>query len=346
MGKDQSHPHPQVQLRTNSREGSAQKGTAPLDPRLYCDNKTLLHLKGQAQGFSFLPHQRAGSVLAGRHQSRFRGRGLNFEELRHYHKGDDIRTLDWRVTLRTGKPHVRAYSEEKDHKIILCVDQSQSLFFASLDTMKSVAAAHIAALSAWRVIADNDRVGALIFNDHQHQWFEPQRSQHHVLRLLQTISQYNQQLSAQTPHLSETHSLAPTHAAQTTALLTAITRLNRTQPKDCVFVFISDFQHTDDACIEQLKRLQRHNDVLCVWVADPMEKQLPESGRFIASDGELQLEVDATDQRLFTGFSQSFTDKHTSLSDLLARKKLPLIEVDTSGNHLHQFRTALGNRAS
>ncbi|TOB70302.1 DUF58 domain-containing protein, partial [Vibrio parahaemolyticus] len=85
-----------------------------MDPRLYCDYARLVRLQAQAESFSLLPHLKAGSVLSGRHNSLFRGRGLNFEELRHYQLGDDIRNLDWKVTMRTGKPHVRSYTEEKD----------------------------------------------------------------------------------------------------------------------------------------------------------------------------------------------------------------------------------------
>lgn len=100
-----------------------------MDPRLYCDYARLVRLQAQAESFSLLPHLKAGSVLSGRHNSLFRGRGLNFEELRHYQLGDDIRNLDWKVTMRTGKPHVRSYTEEKDRNVIVCVDQRSTMFF-------------------------------------------------------------------------------------------------------------------------------------------------------------------------------------------------------------------------
>lgn len=90
-----------------------------LDPRLYCDYSRLVRIQAQAESFSLLPHLKAGSVLSGRHNSLFRGRGLNFEELRHYQLGDDIRNLDWKVTMRTGKPHVRSYTEEKDRNVMI-----------------------------------------------------------------------------------------------------------------------------------------------------------------------------------------------------------------------------------
>lgn len=133
-----------------------------LDPRLYCDYSRLVRIQAQAESFSLLPHLKAGSVLSGRHNSLFRGRGLNFEELRHYQLGDDIRNLDWKVTMRTGKPHVRSYTEEKDRNVMICVDQRSSMFFASQNTMKSVVAAEVAALCGWRVLKDGDRVGFVL----------------------------------------------------------------------------------------------------------------------------------------------------------------------------------------
>ena len=132
---------------------------------IYTSLQELVALQYKASGFSFLPKQPVHSILSGRHNSRLRGRGLNFEELRHYRAGDDIRTMDWKVTNRTGKPHVRVYSEERERPVLLLVDQRINMFFGSQLKMKSVIAAELAALSAWRVLSVGDRIGALVFND-------------------------------------------------------------------------------------------------------------------------------------------------------------------------------------
>ncbi|MEI8596135.1 DUF58 domain-containing protein [Photobacterium sp. Hal280] len=100
-----------------------------LDSRLYCQPARMAALQVQAEQLSSPSMLKIHSILSGRHSANFRGRGLNFEELRHYRKGDDIRQLDWRVTLRTGEPYVRVYTEEKDHHVTLCVDQRASMFF-------------------------------------------------------------------------------------------------------------------------------------------------------------------------------------------------------------------------
>ena len=127
------------------------------DEGVYTSREELVRLRHSARGFSYLPKQPVGSLLAGRKRSRLRGRGLDFDELRHYRPGDDIRTMDWRVTNRTGKPHVRVYTEERDRPVMLVVDQRLPMFFGSRWKMKSVVAAEVAALTAWRVLDVGDR---------------------------------------------------------------------------------------------------------------------------------------------------------------------------------------------
>ncbi|MEZ5858576.1 MAG: DUF58 domain-containing protein [Geminicoccaceae bacterium] len=119
------------------------------DPRVRVTLGHLRSLEGRARGLTFLPRQPARSVLNGRHASRLRGRGLNFEELRDYLPGDDVRAIDWKVTARTGRPHVRVMTEERDRPALIVVDQRMSMFFGSRLNMKSVTAAEAAALAAF-----------------------------------------------------------------------------------------------------------------------------------------------------------------------------------------------------
>jgi uncharacterized protein (DUF58 family) len=166
------------------------------DPNIYADLKQLVTLQHQASGFSFLPRQPVHSVLSGRHASRLRGRGLNFEELRHYRAGDDIRTMDWKVTNRTKKPHVRVYSEERERPVMLLIDQRINMFFGSQLKMKSVIAAELAAIAAWRVLSVGDRVGALVFDDNNIVETRPQRSRKTVMQILSNTIKANHALGA------------------------------------------------------------------------------------------------------------------------------------------------------
>src|SRR5262245_57923909 len=138
---------------------------SPTTSGVYADLDELVRFQHRARGFSLLPRQPVQSLLAGRHASRLRGRGLNFEEIRKYLPGDDIRQIDWKVTARTRKPHARVYTEERERPVILLVDQRLGMFFGSRLNLKSVTACELTALAAWRTIDVQDRVGAIVFND-------------------------------------------------------------------------------------------------------------------------------------------------------------------------------------
>ena len=166
------------------------------DPLVYASLDELMRLRFVSSGFSFLPRQPVHSVLSGRHASRLRGRGLNFEELRNYLPGDDTRNIDWRVTARTREPHVRVYTEEKDRITWLLVDQRQTMFFGSRWKMKSVVAAEAAAIACWRVLAQGDRIGAVVVSDQDLDVIPPHRSQERVARILERVVHRNGALLA------------------------------------------------------------------------------------------------------------------------------------------------------
>ena len=222
------------------------------DSQVYTSLRDLARLRYKARGFSYLPRQPIGSLLAGRKRSRLRGRGLDFDELRHYRPGDDIRTMDWRVTNRTGKPHVRVYREERDRPVFLVVDQRLSMFFGSQSRMKSVVAAEVAALTAWRVTSVGDRVGAIIFNDSKRHESRPARSSPRVMGRLGELTRMNQALSVDTQLGGGEH-----------ALNGALQLLERSIGHDYLVIVISDFHGWNDATLSSLRRLSQHNDVVC-----------------------------------------------------------------------------------
>ncbi len=308
-----------------------------LDPRLYCDYARLVSLQAQSESFSLLPHLRTGTVLSGRHNSLFRGRGLNFEELRHYRPGDDIRNLDWKVTLRTGRPHVRSYTEEKDRNVIICVDQRSAMFFASVQVMKSVVAAEVAAMCGWRALKDSDRVGFIIASGNALSYSKAQRSQNDLLVQLKYLSQVNQSLNVDSTD-SEKVSLD-----QWVALL------KRMRLRQSTLIFISDWRDCEEHHLDYFKQLQQHNDLLAVMVSDPLEQALPQElaiAKWVVGDGRYQLsldsktKVDAASLRL----TQKTQLQRQSLAQLMEIKKLPHIELDTAGEHITQFQKRIGGR--
>src|SRR5262245_9606701 len=171
---------------------------SPTEAGVYVGLNELVALQHRTHGFSFLPRQPVQSPLSGRHASRLRGRGLNFEEIRRYQPGDDIRQIDWKVTARTRKTHSRVFTEERERTTLLVVDQRLTMVFGSVRNMNSVTAAQLAALGAWRVLEQKDRVGALVFNDSKTVEIRPQRSRATVMRILNAVLEYNHALSLKT----------------------------------------------------------------------------------------------------------------------------------------------------
>jgi uncharacterized protein (DUF58 family) len=313
---------------------TAPTDTAPHDPRVHVDLRQLLRLAGPARQLSLLPRQPAGSVLNGRHASKLRGRGLNFEELRNYFAGDDIRTIDWKVTARTGEPHVRVYTEERDRPALLLVDQRMSMFFGSRLYMKSVVAAEAAALAAHRLLAQGDRVGGLVFGDDAVAEHRPVRAPAAVNRLLASIAAANGRLHA-AREVPEPGSL--------NAALRAAARIAKTNYLVLVF---SDFDGIDATTEQLIRTLAQHNDLLLFSVLDPMAESLPEGFRLAISDGELQAEIDGTDGRMRTRIEQAIRGRLADLDHWVRRYGLPLLPLTTAAPAIGQLRHLLGHGGS
>jgi len=298
---------------------------------VYAQLKKLVALQRQISGFSFLPKQAIQSILAGRHSSKLRGRGLNFEELRHYRTGDDIRTLDWKVTHRTKKPHVRVYTEERERNVLLIVDQRISMFFGSQVKMKSVVAAEMAALAAWRTLSVGDRVGALIFNDETIKTVKPQRSSNTVMQILHETVTMNHALEA-----------GGSVVADDTKLNIALQRAEQLCAHDYLVVVVSDMAGWDTETVKRMKRLTRHNDLIVSLVYDPLEQALPNQQQLVVSDGKLQIAFNASKKGLKQEFTSVFSSNVDYLMSELSSYGVPVIPVDTVEPVPQQVRKALG----
>jgi uncharacterized protein (DUF58 family) len=298
---------------------------------VYASLDELVRLQFMASGFSFLPRQPVHSVLTGLHASRLRGRGLNFEELRGYLPGDDVRSIDWKVMARTGKPHVRVFSEERDRPVWLLIDQRRSMFFGSRAHMKSVTAAEAAALAAWRTLAVGDRVGAVIFDDEDMVEIAPRRSRRQVLRILGEVVRLNRALRADD---------AVTPAPE--QFNAALERVARHATHDALVCTISDGLGADEVTRRLATRLCAHNDVLAVFVYDPMERELPAAGRLVLGDGRVQLEIDSADAELRRRYTADFEARLAWMQQLARQHTVPLLPIHTAAPIAAQVRALLG----
>lgn len=302
---------------------------------VYARLEDLVAMRHRARGFSFLPRQPVHSLLAGRHSSRLRGRGLNFEEIRRYQPGDDIRQIDWKVTARTRRTHSRVYTEERERSTLLLVDQRVSMFFGSVRRMKSVTAAEAAALAAWRVLEQQDRVGALVFNDSEIAEIRPHRSQSAVMRILQAV-------------VAQNHALSVKGGARgDPGMLNEVLRhCDRLAKHDVLVCIISDGSGQDEQTRRLITRISRHNDVLFAFVHDPLEAELPAAGPLVFGDGEQQLEVDTGQRGLRERYSADFAGIRAEGRHFLLHRETPVIPLNTRDDVAEQVRRRLGTRRS
>ena len=303
------------------------------DDDIYTSLSALMRLRYSARGFSYLPRQPIRSLLSGRKRSRLRGRGLDFDELRHYRPGDDIRTMDWRVSNRTGKPHVRVYTEERDRPVVVMVDQRLPMFFGSRQKMKSVVAAEVAALTAWRVLAVGDRVGAILFNDHRSLEVKPTRNQRKTIGWLGDLTTMNNELSVK-----------PANAGNPAGLTNALRLLERSIGHDYLVVLISDFHGWNDAALKTICRINQHNDIICSLVYDPLESDISGANELVVSDGRLQLEINPDEQELGKKFEESFRSSVAFVQGELKRHNILVMPVDTVTPVTRQLREKLGGQ--
>ncbi|MEM6279632.1 MAG: DUF58 domain-containing protein [Verrucomicrobiota bacterium] len=297
----------------------------------------LIQLQADARGFSFLPRQPVQSLLSGRHASRLRGRGLAFEELRHYAQGDDVRTIDWRATARLRSPHVRVYSEERERPVLLIVDQRRPMFFGSQRAMKSVAAAESAALAAWRTSGVGDRVGGVVFNENEIVDLRPQRSQTSVLRLLHEVVRLNERLAE--------GSSGGEPSSEEVTINDVMEAAVRRAKHDHLVVIISDLDGANEETQRLATRLAAHNDVLMVAVYDPLGASLQNQSGMIAatSDGSVEL----PEGQSFQGaFRQAFADRLDQWREIFQALQVPVIPISTAEPPAEQLRELFGQKLS
>lgn len=239
----------------------------------YCDGVTLSLkelLPYKSQTVRWLPPAKSlWAQLNGQHQSRQKGRGMNFSEVRKYQPGDDIRAIDWRVTARTGKPHTKLFTEEREKPVMLYLDFSRSMRFGSRYLLKSVQMAHMASLISWLAVGQQDRIGAVLDSGQQLHDIRPGARNRGPLQLLsKLIEQHNEALNDVSHSAISKSKSEPEHS-----LSEGIYTLNRLCPKGSDIIICSDFTRLDTEQDKALiAKLRQHNQVQFIHFYDPLER--------------------------------------------------------------------------
>jgi len=224
-------------------------------------------------------------LFAGQYQSVFKGHGMEFAEVRHYLPGDDVRTIDWNVTARTGIPHVKRFVEERELTVMLLVDASASTHFGTVKQLKSELAAELAALFAFSAITNNDKVGLVMFSDRVELALPPKKGTRHVLRVIREVLSFTPQ-------------------GRGTDISAALEHLSHVSKRRCVTFVISDF--LDGRARLALKIANRRHDVIAVVLDDPRDLVLPDVGLIELQDAETGdcIVIDTGDSRVRRDFEQ------------------------------------------
>jgi uncharacterized protein (DUF58 family) len=311
---------------------SASKATAPFqsDSLLgpYTDINELIKLRFAAQDLKLGYKSKALSLLSGPNKTNFRGRGIDFEEVRAYQAGDDIRTIDWRITARTSKPYTKLFREERERPVMIFLDQRQNMFFGSQRRFKSVQAAAIASLLGWAALKNNDRVGGLVFNDFDHRESRPKRSRHAMLQWLRDAHHFNNKLSN-----------PPANQSSADYLSEALTDLRRICKPGSAIYLISDFHGWNKTANKHLYQLARHNEITAFMVYDKLEQELPPPGRYAITNGSSSQHIQTGNSKARDQFRLAFAQRKTVLKEQLARVGIPLIPVMTAESPVMLLQT-------
>lgn len=315
-----------------SRDGlpGARVDDAALNPATWQRIEDLVALQRHAAALGLQQAGTARALLAGAHLSRFRGRGMDYQESRAYQAGDDVRHMDWRVTARTGTAQIKLYQEERERPVLLFLDLHPGMFFGTRGLLKSAAAARAATLLAWAAVERGDRIGAVLTNG-AHCELAPRGGRQGALQFIRHL-------------VAHTDPRAALAAAPGTASFNAgLARLNRvSRPGSQVFL-VGDFAGLDAESGRLIHRLRRHNDVAALQVVDPLELAPPPPARYGVALGAERGVLDLRSGAARRAYQAHFDAQRRAVDDLMRRHGVPLARLATDGDIVQQMRRILAS---
>ncbi|WP_154224253.1 DUF58 domain-containing protein [Marinicella rhabdoformis] len=321
-------------------QNAKKEATKGQNPAIDVMAKTMVNTRHHARQLGMARMKKASSAISGLHDSRFRGRGMDYLESRIYQAGDDIRNMDWRVTARTGDAHTKLFQEERERPTYVILDSNASMFFGTKSKFKMVLASEIAAFFGWSSIQNGDRIGVLTYGIHGT----------HIVK----ATPGKRGMMAMMSHVLKTSVRIPkveNKAEQQENLDQALKQMRTViRPGSLVFI-VSDFLNLGEEAKRQLLQLRKHNDVLAVKVADPFEVESPLAARYgiqtqsrQQSDRHMKVRImdtrkDATLERLNTQQQNHIEDLKTQI----IKAGVPIIPVQTNDLWVNKLRNGLSN---
>ena len=266
--------------------------------------------------------------LSGDYHSTFKGQGVEFDEVRPYVAGDDVRTIDWNVTARTGTPFIKRFSEERELTVLFLVDVSGSQAYGSAQRSKAELSAEVASLLALTAIRNQDKIGLVLFSDRIVKYIPPRKGRDSVMRLVREVL------------------AAEDEAKGGTDIAGALKFLNGVQKRRAVVFLVSDFLARGE-CESMIRAAARHHDLICVKVSDPAESRLPDAGLVELEDpesGELVL-VDTSSAAVRAAFAEAAAKDDAELSRLFRKTGVDTLDIATDRAYIDEVRKLFKRRA-
>lgn len=285
--------------------------------------KTLVHTRRHVRLFNLTAIKKATSAISGLHDSRFRGRGMDYQESRAYQAGDDIRNMDWRVTARTGIAHTKLFQEERERPIYLLVDTNQSMRFATRGQFKSVLAAQIAAALGWSGVQQGDRVGIMTFGYGGIDILKATSGKRGMMAVIQQLVK------------------ADRATAEQVNLDQALKQLRSILRPGSLVIIISDFYDLGEHCKKHLVQLRKHNDVLAVYVTDPFEQQAPPPALYGVHSDQGNRIINVRQRTTRDQLAQQQVHQQQKIVSNIIHAGVPILPITTERDWVSQIRQGL-----
>ena len=265
----------------------------------------------------------SNEIFAGKYHTAFRGRGMSFSEVREYRAGDDVRDIDWNVTARSSKPHIKIYEEERELTMMLLVDMSDSRSFGTTDRLKKNVITEIAAVLAFSAAQNNDKVGCIFFSDKVEKFIPPKKGKSHILMIIRELISFEPESSR-------------------TAISEAVRYLTNVNKKRCTTFILSDFMNAprDKAPLEDaLKIAGSKHDLVGIRVYDRREAELPDVGIVELQDAETggKVWLDTSSRSVREHYARSWEERNEAINELLRRNRIDTAMISTDGDYVAEL---------
>lgn len=300
------------------------------NPNTQVAAKTMVETRHHARQFNLTSIKKASSAISGLHDSRFRGRGMDYQESRIYQAGDDIRNMDWRVTARTGDAHTKLFQEERERPTYLIVDTNSSLHFGTKTQFKSVLASKIAAALGWSSVQQGDRIGVLTYGVNGVHIVKATAGKRGMMTLMSHLIKAFDSTEGQPAH--QQHNLDQ-----------ALKQLRTIIRPGSLVILVSDFFALGEDAKKHLLQLRKHNDVLAIKVSDPFENQMPLPALYGVKTEQRSRVLDTKNTRMREKLNNQQQRHIQSLKDNIIKAGVPLIPIQTNDQWVNTLKNGLSN---